>query len=179
MAQGFALWLTGLPGSGKSTLAESIARTLHRRNISCQVLDSNDWRKILTPQPTYSPEERDWFYDVFAHIGAVLTQNKVNVLFVATANRRNYRYRARLRIPRFAEVYVECPLEVCRQRDPKGLYARAAQGLASGVPGFDAPYEAPLAPEIIVNTAELPLDVSARRVVGQLRRLSFSASLAH
>jgi adenylylsulfate kinase len=106
-----------------------IARELRRmpatRSVPALILDSDELRRMLTPQPTYSAAERDWFYGVIASLAAWLTQNGLNVLIAATAHRRAYRDQARLQIARFAEVYVRCPLHVCHQRAPKGLYAQA------------------------------------------------------
>ncbi|MFN2243769.1 MAG: adenylyl-sulfate kinase, partial [Anaerolineae bacterium] len=117
---GFALWLTGLPSSGKTTLAHALRRLLAERGIAVQILDSDELRRRLTPNPTYSAEERDWFYNIVTFLAELLTANGVNVLIAATASRQAYRQAARERIARLAEVYVECPPDVCRARDPKG-----------------------------------------------------------
>lgn len=152
IAEGFALWFTGLPAAGKSTLAEAVALQLRRTRQRVEILDSDKLRTILTPQPTYDAAERDWFYAVMVYIGQLLTRNGINVLFAATATRRTYRDAARSMIPKFAEIYVDCSLTVVQERDPKGIYARAAVGEVTNFPGVDIPYEPPLTPEIIVNT---------------------------
>jgi adenylylsulfate kinase len=170
---GFAIWLTGLPGSGKSTLARKVAERLRADGIYLQILDSDELRKVLTPQPTYSKEERDWFYEVMARIGQLLTQNNVNVAFAATAARRRYRDRARQTIDRFAEVFVKCSLESCIGRDPKGLYAKARAGEVTNLPGLQAPYEAPEMPEVVVDTETLTAEQGARTIVERLSELAF------
>jgi adenylylsulfate kinase len=146
----FAVWITGLPASGKSTLAAALAGALRARGRDVAVLESDEWRRILTPEPTWSERERDRFYGALARIGRLLTEHGVPVIFDATANRRRYREAARRDIPRLLEAYVDCPLEVCRARDPKGIYARAAAG-AGTVPGLQVPYEPPERPDMVVR----------------------------
>jgi adenylylsulfate kinase len=117
----FALWLTGLPASGKSAIARELVRRLHERGVEVSALESDVMRTQLTPFPRYDDDDRDFFYGRLAEIGALLAKHRP-VLFDATANRRAYRDAARRTIARFAEIYVDTPLEVCRSRDPKGLY---------------------------------------------------------
>ncbi len=167
---GFAIWLTGLPSSGKTVIAQAISRLLLKRGISVQILDSDDLRKRFTPNPTYSPEERDWFYEIITFMAGLLTDNGVNVLVAATAPRRAYRDGARLRIKRFAEVYVDCPREVCRKRDPKGLWRQADSGEIATLPGAGEPYEPPLFPEIRVDTAAGSIEEAAQQVLRDLER---------
>lgn len=165
---GFAIWLTGLPSSGKTTLAHVLSRLLAGRGIATQVLDSDELRRKLTPRPTYSPEERDWFYNAIAVLAELLTANGVNVLIAATASRRTYRQAARERIARFAEIYVECPPKVCRTRDPKGLWERADRGEITNLPGSGAPYEAPDTPEVRVDTVRHSAQAAACQILKQL-----------
>jgi adenylylsulfate kinase len=172
---GFALWLTGLPSSGKTSLARALSRLLHERGITVQILDSDELRRRLTPKPTYSQEERDWFYDIIAFLAELLTANGVHVLIAATAPRRAYRQAAREAIERFVEVYVECPPEVCRARDPKGLWERADRGEIATLPGVGTPYEAPVAPEVRVDTARFSAEEAAHCVQRQLDRAGFLA----
>lgn len=162
---GFALWFTGLPASGKTVLARELRQLLATRDIHAVVLDSDELRAVLTPEPRYTAAERDWLYHVIAYLAAWLTRSGVNVLIAATANRRSYRDGARANIGRFVEVYVRCDPAVCRQRDPKGLYRRAAQGLATALPGASADYEPPLAPEIVVDSDQCTPVEAARFVL--------------
>jgi len=168
---GFAIWLTGLPASGKSTLAAVLVEELTALGVTAQVLDTDELRGMLTPTPTYSHEERDWFYKVMTYIGRLLVENGVNVIFAATANRCCHRARARRAIGRLVEVYVECPLEICRARDRKGIYAKALAGQATTVPGLQDPYEPPESPEVVVETDRLSARECALRVVAKLREL--------
>jgi adenylylsulfate kinase len=173
--QGFAIWLTGLPASGKTTLALGLSQVLKERGIRVQILDSDQLRQVLTPEPNYSLEERDWFYLTMAYIGQLLTQNGVVVVFAATANRRQHRDRARQGIERFMEVYVRCSLDICMARDRKGIYDKALTGQASTVPGLQVPYEPPEAPELTVDTERQTPEESVGQIVVRLKELSWLA----
>ncbi len=142
----FAVWLTGLSGSGKSAIARELLAQLHARGVEASVLESDVLRTQITPFPRYDEQDRDFFYDSLSRVGELFVNIGRPVVFDATANLRRYRDAARGRIARFAEVYVDTPLEVCRRRDPKGLYRKAA-----AMPGVGAPYEPPLAPEVVVH----------------------------
>jgi adenylylsulfate kinase-like enzyme len=144
----FAVWLTGLSGSGKSAIARELLAQLHARGVDASVLESDVLRTQLTPFPRYDEQDRDFFYATLSRLGEILVESGNPVLFDATANLRRYRDAARSRIARFAEVFVDTPLEVCRARDAKGLYK--ARNTAH-LPGVGAPYEPPLAPELTVH----------------------------
>jgi adenylylsulfate kinase len=167
---GFAIWLTGLPSSGKTTLANAISLLLYERGISVQILDSDDLRRRLTPHPTYSQDERNWFYDMVIFLAEMLTENGVNVLISATAPRRAYRDEARTRIKRFAEVYVDCPEEICRERDSKGLWKQADRGEITGLPGAGVPYEPPDSPEVTVDTEHLTIEEATHQILNELEK---------
>ncbi len=160
--EGFALWLTGIPASGKSSITRELVKQLHACHVSVVVLESDEMRKILTPAPTYSDEERNRFYHALVLIGAMITRSGVNVIFDATANKRSYRDHARRTFERFLEVYVVCPREICVTRDPKGIYARAALNAAANVPGVQAVYEPPLSPDLTLDGQALPAGEAAK-----------------
>jgi adenylylsulfate kinase len=162
---GFAIWLTGLPGSGKTTIARGLAAALDEVNGPVEVLDSDKLRRVLTPNPTYSEEERDWFYRVLVYIARLLTQNGVGVIIAATAHRQAYRNAARQAIPRFVEVFVRCSLDTCMARDQKGIYDRAVAGQAHSVPGLQVPYQAPAQPEVVVDTETHAPDECVRAIM--------------
>jgi adenylylsulfate kinase len=163
----FALWLTGLSGSGKSAIARQLAAGLHARGVDAAVLESDVLRTQVTPFPRYDEPERDFFYGALAALGGWVCDAGRPVIFDATANRRRYRDAARQAIARFAEVYVDTPLEVCRARDPKGLYRSER---VTALPGAQAAYEPPLAPEVIVHGAGDTPAASADRVLAFLAR---------
>ncbi|HDI01928.1 MAG TPA: adenylyl-sulfate kinase [Candidatus Bathyarchaeota archaeon] len=174
--RGWAIWITGLPSSGKSTIAHLLVEKLSNMGIKVQVLESDELRRVLTPRPKYTEEERDWFYNVMAWIGWLLVRNGVNVIFDATANRRAYRERARRLIgaDRFMEVYVRCPIRVCMERDVKGIYKLALEGKASTVPGLQVPYEEPVKPDVVVDTDRMSpeecADVILRHILKRFYR---------
>lgn len=171
--QGFAIWLTGLPASGKSTLAKALADALDASGLPTQILDSDELRAVLTPQPTYSERERDWFYATLVYLARLLTENGVNVLLAATATRRAYRERGRKSISQFMEVYVRCSLETAMARDSKGTYTRALAGEATTVPGVQIPYEAPRTPDVLVNTEFECVEVGVARILDKLHEQRF------
>src|SRR5688572_18753559 len=151
----FAVWLTGHSGSGKSAIGRELLRVLHERGVEVSVLESDVMRTQLTPYPRYHDADRDFFYGSLANIGISLVAQGRSVVFDATANRRAYRDLARKQIARFAEVYVDTPLDVCRARDPKGLYRQ----------GMKIQYEPPLAPELVVRDASGTPEEHAAAVV--------------
>jgi adenylylsulfate kinase len=130
-------------------------------------------RKVLTARPRYTEEERHIVYGALVFVAAILTQNSANVIIDATANRRRYRNAARRSIPRFAEIYLRCPLEVCMQRErsrkrrfgaPSRIYLKAKTGASKTVPGVGVPYEQPFSPELTVDTYQLKPRESADQI---------------
>lgn len=151
----FAIWITGLPASGKSTIASALKPQLEGLGLTVEVLESDEVRLVLTPVPTYSEAERDLFYRAIAFTGQKLVAHGVTVVFDATASRRVYREFARSVIPRFIEVSVECPLEVCMERDRKGTYRKGQLGESQTVPGLQSPYEAPMNPDLRIDSTTM------------------------
>ncbi|HUA20222.1 MAG TPA: adenylyl-sulfate kinase [Bryobacteraceae bacterium] len=164
--EAFAVWITGLPASGKSTVAAALKAQLAARGVDAAALESDQLRTIFTVHPRYDEEERDQFYAQMAWIGELLVRHGVPVIFDATANRRVYRDRVRQKIARFVEVFVDVPLETCVARDPKGIYRSARAGGSATVPGLQAAYEPPEAPEVVVH-GEAP-EVSAQLIIAKL-----------
>jgi adenylylsulfate kinase len=165
----FALWLTGLPASGKSSIVARLLPKLASLDMTAEVLESDAVRRILTPEASYAQEERDLFYRALGFMGGRLLAHGVNVIIDATASRRVYRDFARTQIPGLLEISVECPLHVCMERDKKGTYRRGLQGESSTVPGLQEPYEAPLSPDLVINTTELLPDAAADQIVALLK----------
>lgn len=177
---GWCVWITGLPGSGKSATSAALIEFLNLKGFHVQLLSSDALRKILTPKPSYSLEERDLVYAVLVYIAKLLTENGVNVLIDATGNLRRYRNNARQQIPLFIEAYLECPLEVCIQREtsrrethqaPKQIYTRAKRSEAPTVPGIGQPYEPPPTPEISVDTTRYTPKQAAQMIFQSLREV--------
>ena len=161
--ESFAMWITGLPASGKSTIVSALKPQLEAMGFAVEVLESDEVRRVLTPEPTYSDTERDFFYRALAFTGQRLVAHGVTVVFDATANRRVYRDFARSVIPRFIEIAVECSLTTCVERDRKGSYRKGQSGDSLTVPGLQSPYEAPMNPDLRINTT-IPSHDAARRI---------------
>lgn len=178
--KGWCIWITGLPGSGKSTIAHALLIKLNSLGFHAQVLSSDALRKVMTPNPKYTEDERDIVYGTLVYIAKLLTDNGVNVIIDATGNRRKYRDRARREIQRFMEAYVRCPIEVCIGREfrrgansfgaPKNIYMKAFTGESRTVPGLGAPYEEPLNPEVIVDSDKLNPEECAEKILEAIIR---------
>ncbi|MEM3577767.1 MAG: adenylyl-sulfate kinase [Candidatus Bathyarchaeia archaeon] len=161
-----------MPGSGKSVVASALITLLKKRGVHVQLLSSDALRKVMTPKPKYTLDERDAVYATLVYIARLLTENGVNVVIDATGNLRRYRENARVQIPKFIEAYLECQLEVCMEREskrkdtrlaPRKIYEKALEGKAPTVPGIGQPYEEPLNPEVRVDAARLsPLECAKK-----------------
>ncbi len=168
---GAAFWLTGLPGSGKTALARA-AKTAMPGLV---VLQMDEMRRVVTPNPTYSDLERDHLYLSLVFTAALLTREGMDVVMDATANMRRWRDEARRRIERFHEIYIRCPIELCREREasrrdalaPRDIYKKAGEGWP--VPGVNVPYEEPEAPELVIDTGSLTLAEASERLAGYIR----------
>ena len=168
MVPAFAVWMTGPPASGKSTITRALVHELAARGVDVAVLESDALRLVLTQRATYSEEERETFYRTMTYIGALLVKHGVPVVFDATANRRAYRAGARVAIERFIEVYIDCPLDVCIARDPKGIYRKAQSGQTSTVPGVQASYDAPEHADVVVPGHNASPETAAHTIVRAL-----------
>jgi adenylylsulfate kinase len=165
--RGVTVWFTGLSASGKSTIAISVDQILTGRGKHCYVLDGDNIRFGLNRDLGFSPEDRNENIRRIGEVAKLFTQAGIINLTAFISPYIVDRDRNReIQEPRdFVEVYVECPLEVCEQRDPKGLYAKARAGLVKEFTGISAPYEPPLNPEIVLHTERETEEESARRVV--------------
>jgi len=163
------IWVTGLPASGKSTIVAALRPQLEALGLTVDVLESDEVRRLLTPQATYSSEERDLFYRALAFTGQRLVAHGVTVVFDATASRQAYRDWARAMIPRFIEVAVECPLALCMKRDRKGTYQKGLRGQSTTVPGLQSSYESPANPELRIDTTKLSPQQAAKQICDIVR----------
>ena len=164
-SQSFAIWVTGLPASGKSTIVSALKPRLEAMGLTVEVLESDEVRRVVTPIPTYSEEERDLFYRALAFTGQKLVAHGVTVVFDATASRRVYRDFARSVISRFIEVSVECPLATCMERDKKGTYRKGQLGESLTVPGLQSLYEAPIDPDLRIDGTTTASGDAARQIL--------------
>ena len=169
-----ALWITGLPGSGKSTIAEEM-KNLHPDFV---MLRMDALRKIVTPQPTYSDSERDIVYRCLVYTASVFTAQGHTVIIDATGNLRKWRDLARQIIPRYAEIYLKCPIEVCIEREMRRSETRGAPGkiyqkgkAGWPVPGISVPYEEPLNPELLIAADRTSVVEAVEMIEGLIREL--------
>jgi adenylylsulfate kinase len=159
----WAAWVTGLPGCGKTTVTRIIADILRSKGLTVRVLNIDDVRKVLTPKPTYSDEERAIVYGALAYMAKLLTEEGLNVIIDATGNLHKYRDVARDLIPDFAEIYLRCPMDVAMEREkarkgsnaPSDIYQKGVTGKSSTVPGLNVAYEPPLHPLITLDTNKM------------------------
>jgi adenylylsulfate kinase len=168
--KGVVIWFTGLSGSGKSTIARQVEIKLFERGFLSYVLDGDNIRHGLNKNLGFSPEDRQ---ENIRRIGEVANLFADAGLVAMTAFISPYRAdrdRARDLVPkdRFLEIYVKVPLEIAEQRDPKGLYKKARDGVIKEFTGISAPYEEPENPELILDTNELDLDQCTTKVVQYL-----------
>ena len=163
-SKAFAIWITGLPASGKSTIVSALKPQLEGLGLTVEVLESDEVRRVITPIPTYSEAERHLFYRSLAFTGQKLVAHGVTVVFDATASRRVYRDFARAIIPRLIEIAVECPLTTCMERDRKGTYQKGQRCESLTVPGLQSPYEAPINPDLRIDTTTTPSGDAARQI---------------
>lgn len=170
--KGCIIWFTGLSGSGKSTLANAVEQLLHQRKHHTYVLDGDNVRHGLNKNLGFSPADREEnirrigeVSKLFADAGTV-----VMTAFISPYRADREQARALIAEDRFVEVFVECPLDVCEERDTKGLYKKARAGEIKEFTGISAPYEPPLHPEVTVNTAELSLEECAQKVIAFLEK---------
>jgi len=169
--KGTVIWFTGLSGSGKSTIAVSVEEALFELGCHTFILDGDNIRHGLNKNLGFSPEDRE---ENIRRIGEVANLFVNAGVIAMTAFISPYRAdrdnaRALAGEGQFIEVFVDCPVEVCEQRDVKGLYKKARAGLIPEFTGISAPYEEPLKPEITLNTSELSIEQCVEKVISALR----------
>jgi adenylylsulfate kinase len=168
--RGVTVWFTGLSASGKSTVATLVDQMLTERGKHCYVLDGDNIRFGLNRDLGFSPEDRNENIRRIGEVAKLFTQAGIINLtaFISPYVTDRDRNRQIQEQQDFVEVFVECPLDVCERRDPKGLYAKARAGQIPEFTGISAPYEPPLRPEIVLHTADESEEESARQVVRYL-----------
>jgi adenylyl-sulfate kinase len=174
--KGYTLWFTGLSGSGKTALAKVLEVELHRRGLKVERLDGDIVRKSLTRDLGFTKEDRDTNIERVTFVAKLLTRNGVAVLCSFISPYRERRAKSRAEIGNFVECYVECPLEVCIERDVKGLYQRAMAGDIENFTGVSDPYQAPENAEIVVHTAQQTVEESVQVILQRLEELGYLPS---
>ncbi len=171
--KGFTVWFTGLPCSGKSAVADRVAEILRAHHLKVERLDGDVVRQSLCRDLGFSREDRNENIRRVTFVAKLLTRNGVAVLTSFISPYREMREQARREIGDFIEVYVKCPLEVCMQRDVKGMYQKALRGEIKEFTGISDPYEEPLNPELVLETDRETLEESARRVIEYLKKSGY------
>jgi adenylyl-sulfate kinase len=171
--QGFVLWFTGLPSSGKSTLAQMVQRALDQAGFAVVGLDGDENRQRLTKGLGFSKEDRDENIRRISYVAKRIANVGGVAITAAISPFREARERARTEIGNFVEVHVDCPLQVCMQRDVKGLYARAIRGEIANFTGISDPYEPPVQPEVVVHTDRESHEESVQKILEKLVALNW------
>ncbi|HZT95689.1 MAG TPA: adenylyl-sulfate kinase [Chloroflexota bacterium] len=176
--QGFTLWFTGLSGSGKSTLANILVERLRMMDRRVELLDGDEVRQHLTKDLGFSKEDRDTNITRISYVAKLLSRNGVVAITAAISPYREARDRARAEIDDFVEIFVQCPLEICAQRDVKGLYAKAMRGEIPNFTGVSDPYEEPENPEILIRSGEQSPEESVHQILDRLTELGYLADVS-
>jgi adenylylsulfate kinase len=169
--KGVVLWFTGLSASGKSTLALSVEERLFEMGHLTNVLDGDNIRHGLNKNLGFSPEDREENIRRIGEVSKLFADAGVITMTAFISPYRADRDKARERLPegRFIEIYMQVPLHIAEQRDPKGLYEKARKGEIKEFTGISAPYEEPLNPELIVDTEKLNVNESTDLVLNYLK----------
>ncbi|MGG0590128.1 adenylyl-sulfate kinase [Priestia megaterium] len=171
----FVLWFTGLSGSGKSTVANAVAKALFDKNIRNYVLDGDNVRFGLNKNLGFSAEDRTENIRRIGEVSKLFVDSGQVVLtaFISPFQEDRAQVRETLEGNEFLEVYVECPLEECEKRDPKGLYKKARSGEIRDFTGIDSPYESPANPELTINTSTQSVEECVQTVIEYLANRKF------
>ncbi len=168
--KGVTLWFTGLSGSGKSTVAIEVDRVLTERGVACTVLDGDNVRHGLNSDLGFSPEDRNENIRRIGEVAKLFTEaGLINLTAFISPYRDDRDLNRKIQgTGDFIEVFVDAPLAVCEERDPKGLYKKARAGIIPEFTGVSAPYEAPENAEIVFNTGDESVEQSAAWVITYL-----------
>lgn len=168
--RGCVLWLTGLSGAGKSTLAAKLEAELYRRQVRAYVLDGDTIRSGLNNDLGFNPEDRRENIRRISEVAKLFFDAGFFVLSALISPYRKDRRLARSLFQQgeFLEIYVKCAMAECERRDPKGLYKKARHGIIKNFTGISSPYEAPISPELIIETDQQPLQECVRQIISYL-----------
>jgi adenylylsulfate kinase len=173
LEKGALLWFTGFISSGKTTVAREVERILRQQGVKVENLDADEWRANMSPDLKHGPQDRDLNTKRLAFVGSLLARNGVVAIVAAESPLRAYRDRGRRQVDHFMEIWVKCPIEVCQQRDPKGIFKKAAEGKINDISGLHQPYEEPLHAEVVLETHKESMEQSARKVLLKLAELHY------
>jgi adenylylsulfate kinase len=171
--RGVTVWLTGLSGAGKTTITQALEAKLRAKDYPLEVLDGDVVRTNLTKGLGFSKPDRDENIRRIGFVANLLTRHSVIVIVSAISPYRDIRQEVKEKIGDFVEVFVNAPLEVCEERDVKGLYKKARAGEIKSFTGIDDPYEAPLNPDVECRTDLETLQESVGKVWSKLEQLGY------
>ncbi len=171
--KGFTLWFTGVVCSGKSVLADALADDLKKRGMKVERLDGDIVRKSLTRDLGFSDEDRRKNIERVTFVAKLLTRNGVAVLASFISPFNDIREYSRKEIGTYILIYVKCPIEVCEQRDVKGMYAKARAGEIKQFTGIDSPFEEPDKADIIVDTSKQTIEESKQVILKALGKMGY------
>ena len=171
--KGVAIWLTGLSGSGKTTISLPLVEKLIDMGYRVQILDGDVVRQKLTKDLGFSKEDRDKNIQRVTFVAQQLVKHGVIEVCAFISPYISEREYARSEIGNFIEVFVKCPIEVCEQRDVKGLYAKARSGEIKNFTGIDDPYEEPKNAEITVNTSTSTLNDEVHQIIKYMKNTNY------
>ena len=165
--RGMMIWFTGLSGSGKSTVALGVERELHQRGVLCRILDGDNIRSGINKNLGFSAQDRQENIRRIAEVGKLFVDTGIVTLaaFISPTNESRAMAAQIIGEPDFKEIYVSTPLQVCEQRDVKGLYAKARKGEIKDFTGVSAPFEVPENPALVIDTSKLTLEESVNNVL--------------
>lgn len=168
----FVIWFTGLSGSGKSTLANAVASKLYHENVRNYVLDGDNIRHGLNKDLGFSEEDRTENIRRIGEVAKLFVDSGQVVLtaFISPFQADRKLVRDLLEDKEFIEVFVKCPIDTCEERDPKGLYAKARQGIIKDFTGINSPYEEPENPELVIETNQQSIEESVEIVFQYLKQ---------
>jgi adenylylsulfate kinase len=168
---GFTIWFTGLSGSGKSTLAVACEEALYERGFHTYILDGDNVRHGLNKDLGFSPADREENIRRLGEVAKILRDCAiVNLVAFISPYRKDRRMARSLSVDgSFVEVFVDCPVEVCEKRDPKGAYQKARQGIIKSFTGISAPYEPPEKPELHLRTDQLSVGECVYQIMSYLK----------
>lgn len=169
MSTGFVVWFTGLSGAGKSTLAAMLSAELSRRGVHVEVLDGDEVRTHLSKGLGFSREDRDTNVRRIGFVAKLLARAGACAMTAAISPYRAVRDEQRAHTERFVEVYVTCAVPTLAERDPKGLYKKARQGLIKNFTGIDSDYEPPERAELTLRTVGRTPEAVVEEILGGLR----------
>lgn len=169
--KGATLWLTGLPSSGKSTIARAVYQRLLDRDLPVELLDGAEVRESLSRGLSFSKGDREEHNRRIGYVAKLLSRNSVIVICAAVSPYRATRDEVRRNTTNFVEIYVDCPVAIAESRDADGWYARARRGEIDDFTGVNAPYEAPLTPEVHIHSDRESVDEAAGNVLARLEEL--------